>query len=201
MKMNNKLIITFIGSRNLSNPENTNDANLFYKTAYRCAELGIIMRSGLANGADGIAQIAYSDAIKSNKARLEQLEVYIKDEQERSKSNLPNKHLAIIRNPNLIIETENLASTVHPNWNACNDYARGMHSRNCHQIFGYNLDIPTDAVICWTPNGNVVGGTSTAIKLALNSNIPVFNLGFENKSDVLNNIKNFLIYKKIKCKQ
>lgn len=95
----------------------------------------------------------------------------------------------------LIKETEELAGSVHPAWDKCNEWAKGMHSRNCHQILGYNLDSPVDAVICWTPNGKVVGGTRTAIKLAMKYNIPVFNLGESDKEKVLNDIKEFLISK------
>ena len=67
-----------------------------------------------------------------------------------------------------------------------------MHSRNCHQILGYDLQSPVDAVICWTPNGNVVGGTSTALKLAMRAGIPIFNLGRTDKDAVLQEIKSFL---------
>ena len=67
-----------------------------------------------------------------------------------------------------------------------------MHSRNCHQILGYDLKSPVDCVITWTPNGNIQGGTATAIKLAIKHNIPVFNLGVEDKDKVLKDIKMFL---------
>lgn len=194
--MSKPLIIAFIGSRKLAEPQHAKAARLFYQVAYRCAELNITMRSGLAVGADGIAQVAYSQCITDGIAQLSQLEVYIKDETERVRSSLPNKHLAIVRNPNRIKETENLASKVHPNWKACNAWARGMHSRNCHQIFGYELDIPADAVICWTEGGIPSGGTNTAIQLALNANIPVFNLGGQ-ADHVLNMIRTFLISKDV----
>ena len=67
-----------------------------------------------------------------------------------------------------------------------------MHSRNCHQILGYDLQSPVDAVVCWTPDGNVVGGTATAIRIALKYNIPVFNLGCADKDAVVQEIKSFL---------
>ena len=67
-----------------------------------------------------------------------------------------------------------------------------MHSRNCHQILGYDLKSPVDAVICWTPNGNVVGGTRTALMIAMRAGIPIFNLGCADKDVVLQEIKSFL---------
>ena len=121
-----------------------------------------------------------------------QFEVYVADQSNIRRSTLPRKHLAIIRNKDLIAETERIASEVHPAWDRCNEWARGMHSRNCHQILGYDLQSPVDAVICWTPNGNIQGGTRTALMIALKYNIPVFNLGCADKDAVLQEIKSFL---------
>ena len=47
-------------------------------------------------------------------------------------------------------------------------------------------------MICWTPDGKIVGGTATALKLTMKYDIPVFNLGVPDKESVLNDIKNFL---------
>ena len=68
-----------------------------------------------------------------------------------------------------------------------------MHSRNCHQILGYDLQSPVDAVVCWTPNGNVVGGTRTALLLAQDAGIPIFNLGRPDQDKVLEEIRQFLL--------
>ena len=82
---------------------------------------------------------------------------------------------------------------VHPAWDKCNEWARGMHSRNCHQILGYDLQSPVDAVICWTPDGKVVGGTATALKLSMKAGIPIFNLGRPDQDKVLKEIRQFLL--------
>lgn len=187
--------IALIGSRELEKfTKYKNDVKLVENLYYRLAQLGIKMTSGLCQlGPDGIAQKMYAKAIADGVATLEQMEVYIGDESDREKSTLPLKEYAIIRNLELIQKTEELASTVHPNWKACNAYARRMHSRNCHQILGYHLNDPVDAVITWTPNGNIQGGTATSLKLALINGIPVFNLGNPNKQDIINEIRQFLI--------
>ena len=189
--------IALIGSRELEQkPEYQKDIKLCYKVCYRLAELGVTMTSGLcALGMDGIAQKAYSQAILDGKAVLEQMEVYVKDEYEIKRSPLPNKHVARVRNPELIQATLELASSVHPAWHRCNEWARGMHSRNCHQVLGYDLQSPVDAVITWTPNGNIQGGTSTALRLAIKNGIPVFNLGVYDKTMVLAAIKELLLLK------
>lgn len=75
------------------------------------------------------------------------------------------------------IESMDMASTVHPAWHNCSDYAKKLHGRNCFQVLGKDLNTPSNFLICWTDNGVIKGGTATAINLALKNNIPVFNLG------------------------
>ena len=186
--------IALIGSRQLEQKqEYFEDIKLCYNVCMRLAQLGVTFTSGLCEiGMDGIAQKAYSKAVDLGLAKESQFEVYVADQYNIRKSTLPRRHLAIVRNKDLIAETERIASEVHPAWDRCNEWARGMHSRNCHQILGYDLQSPVDAVICWTPDGAVVGGTSTAIRIAMKYDIPVFNLGVSDKESVLNDIENFL---------
>lgn len=186
--------IALIGSRQLEQKEEyQKDIKLCHNVCMGLAQLGITFTSGLCElGMDGIAQKAYSMAVDLGYAKEEQFEVYVADQYNIRKSNLPRKHLAVVRNPHLIKETEDIASQVHPAWERCNEWARGMHSRNCHQILGYDLQSPVDAVICWTPKGAVVGGTATALKLAKDAGIPIFNLGCIDKEKVLIDIKSFL---------
>ena len=186
--------IALIGSRQLEQKqEYFEDIKLCYNVCMRLAQLGITFTSGLCEiGMDGIAQKAYSKAVDLGLAKESQFEVYVADQYNIRRSTLPRRHLATVRNKDLISETERIASEVHPAWDRCNEWARGMHSRNCHQILGYDLQSPVDAVICWTPDGAVVGGTATALKLSMKYDIPVFNLGVSDKESVLNDIKNFL---------
>ena len=186
--------IALIGSMQLEQKqEYFEDIKLCYNVCMRLAQLGVTFTSGLCElGMDGIAQKAYSKAVDLGLAKESQFEVYVADQYNIRRSTLPRRHLATVRNKDLISETESIASEVHPAWDRCNEWARGMHSRNCHQILGYDLQSPVDAVICWTPDGAVVGGTATAIRIAMKYNIPVFNLGVSDKESVLNDIKNFL---------
>lgn len=63
-----------------------------------------------------------------------------------------------------------------------------IKSRNVYQILGEDLKSPSDVVICWTPNGEIVGGTGLAIKIAMDHGIPVVNIGDENTSTHLDEI-------------
>lgn len=77
-----------------------------------------------------------------------------------------------------------MARAVHPAWEYLNSGVRRLHGRNAYQVFGPDLAQPTEGVICWTSDGayttemcsSKTGGTSTAIKLAHNFQIPVLNL-------------------------
>ena len=187
--------IALIGSRQLEQKqEYFEDIKLCYNVCMRLAQLGITFTSGLCEiGMDGIAQKAYSKAVDLGLAKESQFEVYVADQYNIRRSTLPRRHLATVRNKDLISETERIASEVHPAWDRCNDWARGMHSRNCHQILGYDLQSPVDAVICWTPDGKVVGGTATALKLSMKAGIPIFNLGRPDQDKVLKEIRQFLL--------
>lgn len=74
-----------------------------------------------------------------------------------------------------------LASKYHPNWRACADYVRKLHGRNIMILLGHDLNSPVDLVICWTPGGEVVGGTGQALRAAKARGIKVVNLGKEKR--------------------
>lgn len=194
-----RLRIALIGSRELEkNKMYEGDIKICYNVCLRLAQLKIQFTSGLCElGMDGIAQKAYSKALDFGWIDESYFEVYVAEQKNIDRSPLPNKHLVKVRNKDLIESSEELARGVmgDSHWNNCNDWSRGMHSRNCHQILGCDLQSPVDAVICWTPNGKIQGGTATAIKLAMKYNIPVFNLGCEDKKTVYNDIKAFLVEK------
>ncbi len=69
-----------------------------------------------------------------------------------------------------------IAKRIHPNPSALTQGALKMHARNIAQVMGYQLNTPSDFVICWTPGGLEQGGTRTAIVFAKENNIPVYNL-------------------------
>jgi hypothetical protein len=71
---------------------------------------------------------------------------------------------------------EKAAAHFHPNWGACSQGARKMHTRNVQQVFGKNLTTPVDLVICWTKGGKRGGGTGQALRIADYYKIPIFDL-------------------------
>lgn len=81
---------------------------------------------------------------------------------------------------------EAMAMGVHPAWEACKQGARRMHTRNVFQVLGPTLDIPSKMLIAWTrldKRNNPKGGTATAIKLAKENGVEVFNLNIPEHFD------------------
>jgi hypothetical protein len=64
---------------------------------------------------------------------------------------------------------------------------------NMHQCLGHTLDDPSEFALCWTADGaqseadvnSKTGGTGTAIRLASQRGIPVFNLAREGAEGAL----------------
>lgn len=81
-------------------------------------------------------------------------------------------------------EAMKLASSFHPAWDRCSEFARKLHGRNSFQVLGDDLKTPSSFLVCWTPDGCVsqdtrsikTGGTATAIVIAEAWEIPIFNL-------------------------
>jgi hypothetical protein len=74
-------------------------------------------------------------------------------------------------------EAFRIAREIHPKWSALKSGGRAMHARNVHQVMGPNLVTASRFLICWTQGGHAVGGTRTAIKLAEQYGIPIYNAG------------------------
>lgn len=68
------------------------------------------------------------------------------------------------------------ARQFHPAWRLCSDHAKALHARNSPIILGETLDDPVDFVLCWTRNGQIIGGTGQGLRIARHHRIPVINL-------------------------
>lgn len=68
------------------------------------------------------------------------------------------------------------ASVFHPAWHKLKPEARQLHARNSAIMLGAQLDDPVKFVCCWTRDGEAVGGTGQALRIAAAYRIPVFNL-------------------------
>lgn len=88
-------------------------------------------------------------------------------------------------------KAEKIASKFHPAWNRCSSFARKLHGRNAFQVLGKNLNDPSSFLICWTPDACTchrdrtirTGGTGTAISIADNYGVKVWNLANKSHAD------------------
>ncbi|MDE2976767.1 MAG: hypothetical protein OXU63_04520 [Acidobacteriota bacterium] len=69
-----------------------------------------------------------------------------------------------------------IAAPLHPAWERCSPAVRKLHARNA-AVLGLTQDRPVDAVVAFTAEGRIEGGTGMAIRIAEARGIPVFNLG------------------------
>lgn len=149
-----------IGSR--TTPENILSA--MTQIADKLQNKGYILRSGAAPGADTAFELGATPNVQ----------IFV------PWNNFQGKKM-IYKIPDKAYE---MASELHPAWKYLSDPVKSLMARNAMQILGPTLDMPSEFVICWTPDGCIshsqrkkeTGGTGLAISLASNNGIPVFNL-------------------------
>lgn len=79
--------------------------------------------------------------------------------------------------PTVVHYADKLIQHFHPAYHKLSPSAKKLHTRNVFQVLGKNIDTPSDLVICYTENGLTKGGTATAINIAKEFKVPVFNIG------------------------
>jgi len=140
---------------------------LMTKLAYELSNLGYVLRSGRAIGADKAFEAGAGFAKK----------IYLAKDSNQ--------------------ECIELANRFHPyDLTKCKSYIQQLHGRNVKQVCGDNLNKPilSQFLICWTVDGCLnhksrtykTGGTGTAISIADHFNIPVFNLQRNNELERFN---------------
>lgn len=130
------------------------------KMAYNAAMNGHILRSGGANGAD----LAFETGCDMHDGLKE---IYLPWKGFNGSSStlyyIPEKAFEI-------------ASEIHPAWDKCSPSVRKLHARNILQVLGQDLNTPSEVVICWTKDGQYIGGTRTALMVAKLYSIEIINL-------------------------
>jgi len=133
--------------------------------AYLLAKRGYVLRSGGADGADSAFERGCDKAGGPK-------DIYI------PWKNFNNRgwgaEAGII--PDLDAAREIVMRT-HPTPHRLTQGAMKLHSRNPYQILGSGLSNLSAFVIAYTEGGKLKGGTATAIRLAQEYGIPVYNLG------------------------
>ena len=142
---------------------------------------GYVLRSGGAGGADRQCE----DGVYNNHKEIyipwkgfnkSESELYTKEDSE---------------------EVIQIARENHPAYEYLKPPVKKLMNRNVYQVLGYDLNKPSEFIICYTSDGckhhkdrtNKTGGTGLAISVASKNNIPIINLGDDND---LQMIKDFI---------
>lgn len=147
-------------------------------------ELGWTLRTGGAQGADS--------AFFGGLATTDLVEVYIPWEgfQGFTRANPQICNIADLT-PSLLNTAFAVAEEHHPAWHMLTGPAQRLMARNSFQVLGPDLETPSDCVICWTPKGEIKGGTGQALRIAASHDIPVINLGscsLEEAEDIISGL-------------
>jgi hypothetical protein len=138
--------------------------------AHSLAEQGWLLRSGAADGADAAFEHGCDNAGGDKEIWLPWKGF------NGSKSPL---YLSAL-DANTQAKAYHIAMKIHPAWDRCSPAAKSLHARNVLQILGRDLNTPADRVTTWTPGGQWIGGTRTALVLADQYDIEIVNLATSN---------------------
>lgn len=129
---------------------------------------GWVLRSGGAAGAD--------TAFESGVRDPDNKQIFLPSRYFNGRS---DNDLGMVNSPSLP-SWEGALKTVekyHPAPGNLTDFARKLMARNAMQVLGPDLETPSSFILCFTPRGEVTGGTGQALRMAAEYTIPVFNLG------------------------
>lgn len=84
-----------------------------------------------------------------------------------------------------------LAAKYHPRGNDLSRGVRCFMARNMHIALGALLNDPVCCVVCWTKNGETVGGTGQVLRWAAAAGVKTFNLHHPSITDeeILNHVR------------
>jgi hypothetical protein len=158
---------TGIGSR--KTPENV--LKLMQAIGYRLGSLGIQLRSGGAEGADSAFEAGARRAIREHPGSVPL--IFLPYPGFRGKSGI-----TFAPNSQIQKEATRIIKDTHPAWDRCSDFAKKAHTRNAFQVLGGDLRTPSQFLVFFAEvcQGQIQGGTKTAVVLAQKFQIPCFNL-------------------------
>lgn len=140
------------------------------ETAKALEARGWTLRSGNAEGADQAFQ-----------AGTKKAEVFLPwpGYNKRTQQRDHDRYVLTDRPLNIQVAANNLTELYHPTPTKLTPATRKLHGRNALILFGPNCR-PIDMVswiICWTPNGEISGGTGQTLRMASDFPIKITNLG------------------------
>jgi hypothetical protein len=152
--------VAYAGIGSKETPDNI--CHLMRGIARLLYDRGYVLRSGGAPGAD--------EAFEQGTPVMATMEIFLPWNRFNGKPDL--LHLT----PTELGVARSIAEKYHPNWLACSEGAKKLHTRNTMQILGRDCATPSKFVVCWTSNGKAIGGTGQALRIAEDKKIKIYNL-------------------------
>lgn len=154
---------TGIGSRSL--PDGVADTMSII--AAQLERKGFTLHSGNADGAD----ISFARGVDQN------AKIFLPWESFNAQymSELPNHEYIVVDKSDT--EAYDSVNEFHPRGSSLDNTSRAFMARNYRQVVGHGR--LSSFIICWTPNGDIVGGTGQCLRIAHRYHIPIINLANE----------------------
>jgi hypothetical protein len=165
-------ILTGVGSRETPKPI----LDLIRKVSKKLVLSGYTLRSGGADGADTAFYEGWLGAYKEDQD-VPEAEIYLP--WNGFNNHKTGKNYLVVDDKEILSQAEELVNKIHPAGSKLSRGAKALHTRNCFQVLGRELSIPSTLFLCYAKvdsKGEPSGGTRTAIKLAEEYNIKVTNL-------------------------
>lgn len=171
-----KKYFTGVGSRETP----TDVLSVMRKYSKIMALRGWSFRSGGADGADTAFENGWCDAYAENDS-VPNGEIYLPWNGFNSRSK-EGVNCILVTDRKIIEQAQLLIKDIHPAFSKLTRGVLALHTRNVFQVLGKDLQTPSKGVVSYAKTdskGNPMGGTATAIKIALMHDIPVRNLYIE----------------------
>lgn len=159
------MFITGIGSRETPRPI----LDEMTKIGEWIANNGHTLRSGHADGADLFFEMGASGAA----------EIFLPWSGFNKTYPVLGKRFVFDKDSSVAPQCRELILKHHPAPRALSRGAWFLMGRNCFQILGPDLTNPSSMVICWTKGGKLIGGTSFAMRIAMEYKIPIINMAVD----------------------
>lgn len=157
------VIIAGIGSR--KTPQGI--LNEMQKVGAWCRESKIFVRSGHAGGAD----LAFEAGSQEFCIAYLPWRRFNREFKSKARTFVPEDFSLEVQE-----QLDSYTNNFHPAPQKLTNGGRALMNRNVLQVLGGKLNMPVNAVICWTEDGLASGGTGQTLRIAKHHNIQVLNM-------------------------
>jgi hypothetical protein len=148
---------------------------LMTEVAMHLRHWGFTLRTGTSSAADKAFEVGAGDL----------KEIYVPWKGWNEKTGITSLSVASSRLAHYVWLQRQSFGTAVENWGNVHPGTQALLAKSMCMVMGQHITVPSDALICWTPNAQIVGISAHPITLATIVNIPVFNLAEPETEDVI----------------